>query len=111
MSYHITDLGRTIQRFRSEYDAATPPAPAATHAKARRGLGGANDMGHHLARVNSPATKYEDPHEQEFGGELSGMIFICICALCFLIAAGFAIAAPYILRLLFALFDLLAGMI
>lgn len=39
--------------------ASDPAANATTHESRRRGLGGENDMGHHLARVNSPAAKYE----------------------------------------------------
>lgn len=41
--------------------ADAPAGDTATHSHGttRRGLGGENDMGHHLARVNSPAAKYE----------------------------------------------------
>lgn len=91
------------------YITTTPAAPSraaaspagTTHVPATR-----RGQDHELGRM---AQAYEDMHEQEFGSELSGLIFMCICALSFIAAAGFAIAAPYILRLLFALFDLLAA--
>lgn len=102
MTYHVTDLGRTLDRFRSDWAAATSPAatPATTHLEqGRRG------PDHELGRM---AQAYEDMHEPDFHREITGLFFIGLCAVCFLAAAGFAIAAPYILRLLFALFDLLA---
>ncbi|AHD02930.1 hypothetical protein METH_06715 [Leisingera methylohalidivorans DSM 14336] len=39
--------------------ATSPAAKTTTHDDSCRGLGGENDMGHHLARINSPASKYE----------------------------------------------------
>lgn len=59
----------------------TTPATTHSHGTARRGLGGENCMGRHLARVNSPADKYEGCYLAR-----KGMAWL-VCATTWMLAA------------------------
>jgi len=86
--------------------AARPPRAATPAADTTHGIEqGRRGQDHELGRM---AQAYEDMHAPDFHREIAGLFFMGICAVCFLAAAGFAIAAPYILRLLFVLFDWMA---
>jgi len=82
--------------------AATPAGamkPPHSHGTARRG------QDHELGRM---AQAFEDMNEPDFHREYSETLILGICALAFIIAGAAFVAAPYILRLLFVLFDWMA---
>ncbi|MDC0657080.1 hypothetical protein N6L27_03625 [Leisingera sp. SS27] len=82
--------------------AATTPAANTTHGfeQCRRGQDDPENRG-------PSAQVFEDFNGQHFHDEWTQALVLGVWALAFLVAAGTAIAAPYVLRLLFALFDLM----